>query len=62
VRAHLRRAHLTGTQWILEAEICRLDTKNYATWVEGKRALMFPKMDAQTPRAAAMTGSCPLCA
>jgi DNA-binding response OmpR family regulator len=43
VRAHLRRAHATGYQRILEFGDLRLDTKNYATWVKGEWVDLRPQ-------------------
>jgi len=43
IRAHLRRAHLTGNQRILELGDLRLDTKNYATWVKGEWVDLRPQ-------------------
>ena len=43
VRAHLRRAHVTGIQRILEFGDLRLDTKNYATWVKGEWVDLRPQ-------------------
>jgi DNA-binding response OmpR family regulator len=43
IRAHLRRAHITGNQRILEFGDLRLDAKNYATWVKGKWVELRPQ-------------------
>jgi DNA-binding response OmpR family regulator len=43
IRAHLRRAHATGNQRILEFGDLRLDTKNYATWVKGEWVDLRPQ-------------------
>src|SRR5919112_5926906 len=43
IRAHLRRADLTGNQRILEVGDLRLDTKNYATWVKGEWVDLRPQ-------------------
>jgi DNA-binding response OmpR family regulator len=43
IRAHLRRAHATGNQRILEFGDLRLDTKNYATWVKGEWVALRPQ-------------------
>jgi DNA-binding response OmpR family regulator len=43
VRAHLRRADVTGYQRILEFGDLRLDAKNYATWVKGEWVDLRPQ-------------------
>ena len=43
IRAHLRRAHISGSQRILEFGDLRLDAKNYATWVKGKWVELRPQ-------------------
>ncbi len=43
VRTHLRRAHITGNQRILEFGDLRLDAKNYATWVKGEWVELRPQ-------------------
>jgi DNA-binding response OmpR family regulator len=43
VRAHLRRAHVTGNQRILEFGDLRLDAKNYATRVKGEWVDLRPQ-------------------
>jgi DNA-binding response OmpR family regulator len=43
IRAHLRRAHATGNQRILEFGDLRLDTKNYATWIKGEWVDLRPQ-------------------
>jgi DNA-binding response OmpR family regulator len=43
MRAHLRRAHVTGNQRILEFGDLRLDAKNYATWVKGEWVDLRPQ-------------------
>ena len=43
IRAHLRRAHISGNQRILEFGDVRLDAKNYATWVKGKWVELRPQ-------------------
>jgi two-component system response regulator RegX3 len=58
VRAHLRRAHVTGNQRILQFGDLRLDAKNYATWVKGEWVELRPQEFrllvalAQSPRVA----------
>jgi DNA-binding response OmpR family regulator len=43
VRAHLRRAHVTENQRILQFGDLRLDAKNYATWVKGEWVDLRPQ-------------------
>jgi DNA-binding response OmpR family regulator len=43
VRAHLRKAHVTGNQRILQFGDLRLDAKNYATWVKGEWVDLRPQ-------------------
>jgi DNA-binding response OmpR family regulator len=43
IRAHLRRAHVTGNQRLLEFGDLRLDAKNYATWVKGEWVDLRPQ-------------------
>ncbi len=43
IRAHLRRAHDSGNQRILESGDLRLDAKNYATWVKGEWIELRPQ-------------------
>jgi DNA-binding response OmpR family regulator len=43
VRAHLRRAHVSGNQRILQFGDLRLDARNYATWVKGEWVYLRPQ-------------------
>ncbi len=43
VRAHLRRAYVTGNQRILQFGDLRLDANNYATWVKGEWVDLRPQ-------------------
>jgi DNA-binding response OmpR family regulator len=43
LRAHLRRAHVSGNQRILQFGDLRLDAKNYATWVKGEWVGLRPQ-------------------
>jgi DNA-binding response OmpR family regulator len=43
IRAHLRRAHVSGNQRILEFGDLRLDATNYATWIKGEWVDLRPQ-------------------